>query len=225
MISAMLQRPERLIDAVRLQLQVAILAGELAPGQQLSVPELARQLDVSRGLVREAVLQLVADGLAVERPRRGVAVVTIGADEVRQIHEVREALEGQAARLCAQNPSQELIAALQQALSEQRSAISQGDGGDYAHTDAHFHSLLAVHCGNPMLASLIARMHTQMQLALARVAEAPEHRSQGHAELRAVLDAVRTGDPAAAEAAMRAHIARTRSMMTEIAASTGGDPR
>lgn len=49
--------------------------------------------------------------------------------------------------------------------------------------------------------------------------------SQGHAELRAVLDAVRTGDPAAAEAALRAHIARTRSMMTEIAASTGGDPR
>jgi DNA-binding GntR family transcriptional regulator len=225
MISAMLQRPERLIDAVRLQLQAAILAGELTPGQQLSVPELARQLDVSRGLVREAVLQLVADGLAVERPRRGVVVVTIGADEVRQIHEVREALEGQAARLCAQNPSQELIAALQQALSEQRSAISQGDGGDYAHTDAHFHSLLAVHCGNPMLASLIGRMHTQMQLALDRVAEAPEHRSQGHAELRAVLDAVRTGDPAAAEAAMRAHIARTRSMMTEIAASTGGDPR
>src|ERR1035437_4620831 len=137
MISAMLQRPERLIDAVRLQLQAAILAGELAPGQQLSVPELARQLDVSRGLVRESVLQLVADGLAVERPRRGVVVVTIGANEVRQIHEVREALEGQAARLCAQNPSQELTAALQQALSEQRSAISQRDGGDYAHTDAH----------------------------------------------------------------------------------------
>jgi DNA-binding GntR family transcriptional regulator len=222
MIGAMSQRPERLIDAVRLRLQTAVLNGELAPGQQLSVPELARQLDVSRGLVREAVLQLVADGLAVERPRRGVVVVTISADEVRQIHEVREALEGQAARLCARNPSQELIAALQEALSEQRSAINQGDAGGYAHTDAHFHSLLAMHCGNPMLAQLIERMHTQMQLALDRVVEAPQHRSQGHAELQAVLDAVRTGDPDAAQAAMGAHIARTRSTMTDSGPSGAG---
>ncbi len=225
MIGAISQRPERLIDVVRLQIQGAILAGELAPGQQLSVPELARQLDVSRGLVREAVLQLVADGLAVERPRRGVVVVTIGADEVRQIHEIREALEGQAARLCAQNATPQLIEQLQEALTDQHSAIRQGDGGNYAHTDAHFHSLLGLHGGNPMLAALIERMHTQMQLALDRVAEAPEHRSQGHAELRAVLDAVRAGDPAAAEAAMRAHIARTRSSITNGTAAVGGDPR
>jgi DNA-binding GntR family transcriptional regulator len=225
MVSPMSHRPERLIDAVRMQLQAAILAGELAPGQQLSVPELARQLDVSRGLVREAVLQLVADGLAVERPRRGVVVMTIGADEMRQIHEIREALEGQAARLCAQHATRDLIEQLRQALSDQRSAMSRGDAGGYAHTDAHFHSLIALHCGNAMLASLIERMHTQMQLALDRVAKAPEHRSQGHTELRAVLAAVRAGDPAAAEAAMRAHIAATRSTMTNSNAPADGGPR
>jgi DNA-binding GntR family transcriptional regulator len=223
MIGELAQRPGRLIDAVHQQLQTAILTGELAPGEQLSVPELARQLDVSRGLVREAVLQLVADGLAMERPRRGVVVMTIGAEEVRQIHEVREALEGQAARLCAQHPSPELIAGLRQALSEQRSAIGQGDARDYARTDAHVHALLALHCGNPILASLIERMRTQMQLALDRLAEAPQHRRQGHAELRAVLGAVRTGDPDAAEAAMRAHIVRTRSTMTDCGATAARD--
>ncbi|WP_167503971.1 GntR family transcriptional regulator [Streptomyces malaysiensis] len=203
-------RPARLTDAVYRELRAAILRGDPAPGQQLSVPEIARQLDVSRGSVREAVLQLVADGLAVERPRRGVVVATIGVPEIRYIHQVREVLEGMAARLCAEAPSQELITSLEAALSAQHQAIASQDGTGYAETDAQFHTLLAEACDNPVLASLIERLHTQMQIALSLVAEAPEHRRRGCEELTQVLEAVRAGDPDAAESAMRAHIRRTR---------------
>lgn len=204
------KRPSRLVDVVHRHLQAAILSGEPAPGEQLSVPELARQLGVGRGSVREAVLQLVAEGLAEERPHRGVVVATIGPDEVRQIHEIREALEGQAARLCAADPLPELVEQLEAALTEQHQAIEAADSATYAETDSHFHGLLAASCGNPMLGSFIERLHAQMQLALDRVAETPEHRARGQAELREVLDAIRAGDPDAAEAAMRAHIRRTR---------------
>lgn len=203
-------RPARLTDAVYRELRAAILSGDPAPGQQLSVPELARQLEVSRGSVREAVLQLVADGLAVERPRRGVAVASIGITEIRYIHQVREVLEGLAARLCAEAPSQELITSLEAALEAQHQAIASQDGAGYTDTDAQFHTLLAEACGNPILARHIERFHTQMQIALNLVAEAPEHRRRGYEELTHVLEAVRTGEPDTAESAMRAHIRRTR---------------
>jgi DNA-binding GntR family transcriptional regulator len=215
-------RPVRLTDAVHRQLRRAVLSGDPAPGEQLSVPRLAQRLGVSRGSVREAVLQLVADGLAEERPRRGVVVATLGVAEVRYIHQIREVLEGQAARLCAEARVPGLVADLEAALVDQRQAIAVDDGVGYADTDGRFHALLAERCGNPMLAALIERLHTQMQLALARLAEAPEHRRCGHEELERVLDAVRSGDPDAAEAAMRAHIRRTRAALDEAGSARDG---
>ncbi|NIY69340.1 GntR family transcriptional regulator [Streptomyces malaysiensis] len=139
-----------------------------------------------------------------------MVVATIGVPEIRYIHQVREVLEGMAARLCAEAPSQELITSLEAALSAQHQAIASQDGTGYAETDAQFHTLLAEACDNPVLASLIERLHTQMQIALSLVAEAPEHRRRGCEELTQVLEAVRAGDPDAAESAMRAHIRRTR---------------
>ena len=88
-----LKPSERIVDSVHAALRAAILDGSLAPGQALSVPELSRQLDVSRSPVREAVLALVADGLAVEQPRRGAAVAEIAAADMLEIHEVREGVE------------------------------------------------------------------------------------------------------------------------------------
>ncbi|KAB2920726.1 MAG: GntR family transcriptional regulator [Hyphomicrobiaceae bacterium] len=75
----------RIVDRVHATLHEAILAGSLEPGSQLSVPELSRRLNVSRSPVREAVLQLVADGLAVEQPRKGVVVSTIDHEDIAEI--------------------------------------------------------------------------------------------------------------------------------------------
>jgi DNA-binding GntR family transcriptional regulator len=218
-LTVMTERPGRVTDAVRRTLREAILSGDPGPGEQLSVPDLARRLGVSRGSVREAVLQLVADGLAEERPRRGVAVVALSHEEMRQIHQIREALEGQAAHLCAARPEPDLVVTLEGVLGEQEKAVAAADGGGYADTDSRFHAELARACGNPMLTAMIERLHDQMRVALAVVAEAPEHRRRGHEELGQVLDAVRNADPEAAEAAMRAHIRRTRS---ELDAHHGG---
>jgi DNA-binding GntR family transcriptional regulator len=204
------ERPKRLVDVVHRRIHAAILEGSYRAGQQLSVPELSRQLDVSRGSVREAVLQLVAEGLAEERPRRGVVVARIGAEEIRQIHQIREVLEGQAARLSAELGPADLYDQLDAVLQRQSRAIDDASAVEYADTDAHFHALLAASCGNPKLGTLIERLHAQMQIALDRVAEAAEHRCLGHEELRAVADAVRARDGEAAERAMRAHIGRTR---------------
>jgi DNA-binding GntR family transcriptional regulator len=215
------ERPKRLVDVVHRRIHAAILDGRYVGGQQLSVPDLSRQLDVSRGSVREAILQLVAEGLAEERPRRGVVVARIGPEEIRQIHQIREVLEGQAARLSAELGSADLCDQLDAVLQRHSRAIDAASAVEYAETDAHFHRLLAASCGNPMLETLIERLHTQMQIALDRVAEAAQHRCLGHEELRAVADAVRARDGDAAERAMRAHIGRTR----QAVAATLGDSK
>ena len=101
----------------------------LAPGQALSVPELSRQLDVSRSPVREAVLALVADGLAVEQPRRGVAVAEIDAADMLEIHEVRECIEAQAARLCAERAGSAVLRKLAALLVRQGAVVERGRCG------------------------------------------------------------------------------------------------
>src|SRR4051794_41113354 len=119
----MLDAPvRRTVDAVRAALQDAIRTGALKPGDALSVPELARRLNVSRSPVGEAVLHLVADGFAVEQPRRGVALRALDEAELAQIHEMREVLEGLAARRCAAAPPAGLVTRLTALLAEEARA-------------------------------------------------------------------------------------------------------
>lgn len=212
-LTAFTGAPTRVTDAVREHLRQAVLSGELQPGQQLSVPRLAEALDVSRGSVREAVLQLVADGLAEERVRRGVVVAALGATEVRHLHQIREVTEGLAAALCATSATAALVEDLEAVLVAQERAVADDDGAAYADTDEQFHLLLARACTNPVLTGLVERHHAQMKVALAKIADTPEHRRLGNGELHQVLDAVRAGAPERAEARMRAHIRRTRTAL------------
>jgi DNA-binding GntR family transcriptional regulator len=118
----------RIVDAVQDMLREAIFGGTLRAGEALSVPELARRLNVSRSPVREAVLGLVAQGLAIEQPRRGVVVATIAADDLVAIHEVREFLEAGAAQLCARRIERAGVDRLRCILAEQKRAVKDADG-------------------------------------------------------------------------------------------------
>src|SRR5437764_1630248 len=118
-----LKSPTRIVDSVQATLRDAILDGALRAGEPLSVPELARRLNVSRSPVREAVLGLVAQGLAVEQPRRGVVVATVDPADLLAIHEVRVFLEAGAASLCAQCASDDHIKRSEEHTSELQSPM------------------------------------------------------------------------------------------------------
>ena len=92
-----LQSDELLADRAYRELSQAIVSRGLEPGTRLSVPELARQLGVSRSPVREAVQRLIYDGLAEDRGRRGAVVARIEPDDFLSLLELRELLEGFAA--------------------------------------------------------------------------------------------------------------------------------
>src|SRR5919206_3191005 len=94
-----LRQAETLSDRTTELLRERILAGDFALGERLVEAKIARQLQISRGPVREALRQLRAEGLVREEPRRGVFVVDLTVDDVREIYELRAAIEGRAARL------------------------------------------------------------------------------------------------------------------------------
>jgi DNA-binding GntR family transcriptional regulator len=199
----------RIVDTVQDALRDAIFDGSLRAGEQLSVPELARRLNVSRSPVREAVLGLVAQGLAVEQPRRGVVVATIAADDLVAIHEVREFLEAGAARLCARRIDTAGIEGLHRILAEQRRAVRDRDAAGYFRTNSALHGAIAAASGNARLEQMLRTLENQMRIALHRVASEEGHMRSGHDEHRCVVDAIAAHDEDAADQAMRTHITNT----------------
>jgi DNA-binding GntR family transcriptional regulator len=199
----------RIVDTVQDALRDAIFGGSLRAGEQLSVPELARRLNVSRSPVREAVLGLVAQGLAVEQPRRGVVVATIAADDLVAIHEVREFLEAGAARLCARRIDKVGVDRLRGILAEQQRAVKDKDPAGYFRTNSDLHGAIAASAGNARLEQILRTLENQMRIALHRVASNEDHMRSGYDEHRRVVDSIAAGDEDAADRAMRMHIANT----------------
>lgn len=207
--------PARVVDETVAALRQAILSGDLRPGQKLSVPALALRMGISRSPVREAVLALTAEGLAVESPRRGVVVTELGPRETDAIHEARAPLEGFAARLAAERGPADLGEKLNAILAEQATAVAKADEDGFFRTNAAFHAAIAAACDNAEIQRLLASLEGRMTLALRQVAARPGHRESGVAEHLRVATAIKARDGNGAEAAMRAHLAATRHRVDE----------
>ncbi|WP_165818187.1 GntR family transcriptional regulator [Frankia canadensis] len=202
-----IQGHELLAKRVEHQLREAILAGELPPGSHLSVPELARRLGVSRTPVRDAVYALERAGLAEIRARHGAVVFGGSHDDLRHLFELREALDGMAARLGAARMTPPERDALREVLDQHTEAIRHADPDLHVAFDAEFHRLIRDGARNPRLADDLARLQDQIVLVMRAVSLAPG--AMGHGVLHdhaAVLAAITRAEPETAERAMRAHI-------------------
>ena len=211
---------EYTINAIREQIR----DGRLAEGQRLVVADVTRKLGVSNGPVREAIRRLTGEGLVEIVPHKGAAVREFSARDVREIFEVREVLEGLAARLAAerigQGDARDRLRALQ---DESRAVLSGGKG--YIDHNQSFHELIYALAGNERVQEQARqltlplyrlRMHHLMDPAYARTSAA-EH--------ALIVDAILEGDGAAAERAMRNHIRNSGVAMLEALARKEGKPR
>lgn len=206
----------RVADAVYERLRERIVDGELEPGTKLSVPALAGSLEVSRSPVRDAVLRLVQERLAREEPRRGAVVARVGPAELVAIYEVREVLEGLAARLAVENAGRRLVRALQETLEEHEAAMRTADLAASTEADLRFHRLIREAAGNPEVVRLLDDIQTQVRLAMrtTTVTAGPRQAVDDH---RAILTAIESGDAVAAEQAARAHVFRLRGVLLQQA--------
>ncbi len=136
--------PERIFSLLR----EAIVEGEIPSGSKISEPELARAYGISRGPLREAIGRLEACGLVVRRPNVGARVVSMSSGQLLEIFHVREALEGMAARLAAQNMTAAEIADLRKLLTQHGEQIDRDSEHAYfqreGDLDFHYRSYRAV---------------------------------------------------------------------------------
>jgi DNA-binding GntR family transcriptional regulator len=196
---------ERLKDAVRLQ--------ELKPGQALSETYLSTILGISRTPVREAIHQLVQEGLLQVIPGQAVTVAAPSAQGILNVIHIRSLLEPEVARLVAESPEPDVVAALRDTLAKMQQAAEHGDRAAWSRADTDWHDSLARACPNLLLGELTLQMRNRThglsidsQTTLARILECTlEHRR--------VVDGIASQNPPEAEQAMRAHINQLRDSM------------
>ncbi len=195
-------------DAVR----AALVTGQMTPGEVYSAPQLAERFGVSVTPVREALLELVRDGLLVAVRNRGFRVVDPDPFELDAVGEVRLLLEPEAAALAAQQPAQlrdAAAGALRAAARRVVEAAAAGDVADHVRADRAFHAALLELAGNPVLAETVLRLRDRSRL-YGNGAVARGTLEQAAAEHYALLDLIAGGDAARAREAMTAHVRHVR---------------
>lgn len=128
----------------------AILSNKLKPGDRVNESELARQFQISRAPIREALQQLEQQGLLMKHPRRGMFVVTLTREDIQKINSVRLVLEAEALRLCRRNLTPKAEKKLTE-LVEQLESQGEGPADKQYRLDLEFHRVLWALSGNEYL--------------------------------------------------------------------------
>ncbi len=198
-------------------LRSAILSGSLPPGERLSVPDVARRLGVSRTPAREAMLILQRDGLIATRPRLGAAVVNYGDAELAEMLDLREALDGMAARLAAERMTTDEKRALANLLKVHNAALAASDIDRHVELDLEFHRHLRDGAHNSRLHNALLDLERQCHVLMSSTSRAPGFagRAVMH-DHRAIAKAIQIGDADCAEAAARAHVRRIRHFCAQL---------
>lgn len=149
-------------DVVFKTLRQAILRGELKPGERLMEIRLANKLGVSRTPIREAIRKLELEGLVVMVPRKGAEVADITEKSLRDVLEVRKALEELSVKLACDRITEEQIEELEQAAQEFKKILKSSDITEIAEADVHFHDVIYRAAENQRLMQLLSNLSEQM---------------------------------------------------------------
>ena len=176
------------------QLRSAIRYGVFAPGAQLGEAELAARFEVSRGPLREAMQRLVQEGLLRGERHRGLFVIDLDAQDVRDIYLARLAIERSACELIMHGNRGEAVARLSDALDELVTAAESGDRNAMSDADQAFHLALVSCSGNSRLERMAQTLLVETRMCLAAL---QEHYPEPHdlvTEHRKLVDAIADGD-------------------------------
>jgi DNA-binding GntR family transcriptional regulator len=155
------QSDSRSIEAYR-AIRNAILSRKIQPGESLREDDLADMLEMSRTPVREALRQLVAEGI-VERSERRIVVAELSVDAVRDAYDCIEVLEGLAGRLAATRATADMVASIQGALDDMGSASDRVDSSAWIEADFRFHEAIHIASGNERLLQQLSALYATIE--------------------------------------------------------------
>lgn len=212
---------QSLIDRTYQQILRGIADGTLAPAQRIRQAELADSLGVSRQPVSHALHLLKRQGLVEEVGRQGLRVVPLDPIRVMQLYQVREAVDGLAARLAAQSVGARTASAAElDALGGQLDAGMQFSATTsipvLVRADTDFHRSLYRLSANPAIEEITAPLWPHLMRSMATVLREPNYAMRvWHHEHAAILCHILAGDPIQAEAAAREHAATAARLTAE----------
>lgn len=213
-------------DVIVQRLRSDIVTGEIPPGERLSEARLATRFGVSRMPVREALKELEGEGFVAIEERRGTFVRSVSRSEILDLFEVREAVEGMAARLCAGRVNNALLSQIDQTISDMAEHVRVADMDGYSRTDAEFHRLIVTGASNERLSDhyqlLIHNLHRGLLSSIVTRREGRMERSL--TEHREIVRALHAHDSDEAETSMREHVRRGRLELEEEVITKFGDP-
>ncbi len=193
------------------ELERRILGGEVAAGVRLNEADLASELGVSRGPVREAFRALEQSGLVRTEKNRGVFVRQVSIDEANEIYEVRAALEGMIGRLAAKRITPEQVGKIRAVVKKMHAVSKTRDAAAYYPLNVEFHELLAEAAGNRALTANYQRVVNELNLyrreTIERSAENIPLSTRDH---EAIVNAIAKGDEALAERLLHEHVITSR---------------
>lgn len=193
-------------------LRDGIITGEIAQGSKLSETKLAKELDVSRGPLREAIRRLEGMNLIQHIPQQGARVVTLNMDLVLQIFDTREALESKAAALAAENMTSQEIDHLHRQIDSQ-SKYMRDDSGSMipAESDYAFHETIIRGSKNKIIErALLRELYNLIKMFRYQNGFARTSTTNALIEHRQIAYAIEQRDTQLAEVTMRRHCARAR---------------
>jgi DNA-binding GntR family transcriptional regulator len=212
-----------LSDEAYLELKRMILAGHFSTDKALSERALASQLSMSRVPIREAIKELEREGLLIVIPRTGIYMRRLTVDEVRELYEVRQAVEGMAALLCASGRRRGEMREIRERL-EGLASTARVDYAAVQRESVLFHRKIFDLCGNSQLLSLYQVIEPKIDLNLRLTAiHAPQRVKQVLAEHLDIARAIEAGDAEKAEGLTRSHLENGKKARIRILRAFGSD--
>jgi DNA-binding GntR family transcriptional regulator len=196
---------------IREEIERRILSGETKPGERLSQQSLARELGVAQGTVRESLLELQWLGLVESIDRLGVFVDKLDVSRISEAYQLREVLEGLAARLACRNVGRADLAELRK-MADEIFRLAQDDHAGTATLDRRFHLRITELTRNNTLVRL-----SQTYRALGMTVRAFREPAVIHAEHLRIVEAIEHNFPEEAERRARDHVVGAREMIERLA--------
>ena len=188
-------------------LRDAIRRGILEPGERLMEVQLAEELGISRTPVREAIRKLEQEGYVIMMPRRGTYVSSVSVKDVKEIFEIRSALETLAAELATMRIEPDELDKLRALLTKIEGHIELKEGMDkIVKTDVEFHGLLYQVSRNERLVAIISNLMEQLARFRTLSMSYPGRLKETLEEHRAMVEAIAAGDVDAARDAAERHM-------------------
>lgn len=197
-------------DRVAQEIVERIRDGDFVPGQRLVEVSLAEEFGVSRGVIRQCLYKLSAERVVDMELHRGATIHKFSRSELDEVYELREILEGFAARKAAEHKNHKAVAAeLEKLVEEMAPSVATEDRGAFSPINARFHEVIIKAADNREISSVLSRLHALLPRMIYGRLLNPGTIRESDAAHRAIVEAIAAGDGRSAGDAMQRHIRKS----------------